>query len=137
MITLLLAGKSGEARAQARPAQGAELAAMPGFTLTDLEGRPLARESLAGRPVLVEFWATWCPPCRGTLEWLGELEKRHGDRLEVVAVAIESDEPDVRKILIAQGNDVIANTPEEFARVIQADAERWGGIGRMLGVKLD
>ena len=47
------------------------------------------------------------------------------------------NEPDMRKILVAQGNDVIANTPEEFARVIRADAERWGGIGRKLGIQLD
>jgi thiol-disulfide isomerase/thioredoxin len=48
--------------------------------------------------VLVEFWATWCPPCRGTLAWLGELKRRHGDRLAVLAVAIESEEADVRKL---------------------------------------
>jgi thiol-disulfide isomerase/thioredoxin len=66
--------------------------------LTDLSGRPVAREELAGRPVLVEFWATWCPPCRGTLGWLGELKRRHGDRLAVLAVAIESDEADVRRV---------------------------------------
>jgi tripartite-type tricarboxylate transporter receptor subunit TctC len=47
------------------------------------------------------------------------------------------NQPDVRKTLVAQGNDVIANTPEEFAKVIRADAERWGGIGRKLGIKLD
>jgi tripartite-type tricarboxylate transporter receptor subunit TctC len=47
------------------------------------------------------------------------------------------NEPDVRRILIAQGNDVIANTPEAFAKVIQADAERWGGIGRKLGIQLN
>ncbi|MGH8635201.1 MAG: Bug family tripartite tricarboxylate transporter substrate binding protein [Burkholderiales bacterium] len=47
------------------------------------------------------------------------------------------NQPEVRKILVAQGNDVIANTPEEFAKVIQADAERWGGIGRKLGISLD
>ena len=45
--------------------------------------------------------------------------------------------PDVRKVLVAQGNDVIANTPEAFAKSIQADADKWGGIGRKLGIKLD
>jgi len=47
------------------------------------------------------------------------------------------NEPGVRKILVDQGNDVVANTPEAFAKVIQADAERWGGIGRKLGVQLN
>jgi tripartite-type tricarboxylate transporter receptor subunit TctC len=53
---------------------------------------------------------------------------------EFAAVA---NSPDVRRTLIAQGNDVVANTPQEFAKVIRADAERWGTIGRKLGVKLD
>ena len=47
------------------------------------------------------------------------------------------NQSDVRKTLVAQGNDVVANTPEEFAKIIRADAERWGSIGRKLGVKLD
>jgi thiol-disulfide isomerase/thioredoxin len=98
MISLLLAGRPGEARAQAAPARPGEIAAMPGFTLTDLDGRPLSRESLAGRPVLVEFWATWCPPCRGTLRWLGDVRRRHGDRVAVVAIAVESDEAAVRRL---------------------------------------
>ena len=46
--------------------------------------------------MLVEFWATWCPPCRPTLSWLGELRRRYGDKLAVIAVAIESEEADVR-----------------------------------------
>ena len=71
---------------------------MPEFTLTGLDGRKLTREALRGKVVVVEFWATWCPPCAPTLRWLGELKKRHGDQLEVLAVAVESEEADVRKL---------------------------------------
>lgn len=53
---------------------------------------------------------------------------------EIATVATSAE---VRKTLIAQGNEVVANTPDEFAKVIKADAERWGTIGRRLGVKLD
>lgn len=45
--------------------------------------------------------------------------------------------PDMRQTLIAQGNDVIINSPAEFAQVIAADAEKWGVVGKRLGVRLD
>ena len=99
MITLILEGRKESARAQAAPAQTAALAELPDLTITDLDGRPLTRADLAGRPVLVEFWATWCPPCRSTLGWLGDLKRRHGDRLAVVAIAVQSEEPEVRKVV--------------------------------------
>jgi thiol-disulfide isomerase/thioredoxin len=98
MITLLLQGKSGEARASAASAANQEIAALPPFTLTDFDGKPLSRESVAGRPVVIEFWATWCPPCRSTLRWLGELERRHGGKIAVAAIAVESGEDEARKV---------------------------------------
>ena len=98
MIDLVLAGKKDAARAEAAPGKMETVAALPAITITDLDGRRLSREDLAGRAVLVEMWATWCPPCRGTLGWLGELKKRYGDRLAVVAVAVQSEEPNVRKL---------------------------------------
>ena len=72
---------------------------LPGFAIPAFGGGTLTSRALAGKPVLVEFWATWCPPCRGTLAWLGELEQRYGTRLEVVALAVESDPADVQKIV--------------------------------------
>ncbi len=45
--------------------------------------------------------------------------------------------PEVRQTFIAQGNEPLANTPDEFAKVIRNDANKWGAIGKKLGVKLD
>jgi thiol-disulfide isomerase/thioredoxin len=103
VIELLLEGRHEDAAAAARREDVAEIAVLPAVAFADLEGRPVSREDLAGRPVLVEFWATWCPPCRGTLGWLGELRRRHGDRLAVLAVALESDEAEVRRVASQSG----------------------------------
>jgi len=99
MIRLVLEGDKDAARAAAAPAPAAAIAEWPAVTITDLDGRSVDRSTLAGRPVVVELWATWCPPCRGTLAWLGDLKKRHGDRLAVVAISVQSEEPDVRKLV--------------------------------------
>jgi thiol-disulfide isomerase/thioredoxin len=98
MIELLLAGRKADARAIASPAKAPEASAYPAVTLTDLDGKTIRSEDLKGRVVLVELWATWCPPCRGTLGWLGEVEKRFGKKLAIVAIAIESPEDKVRKL---------------------------------------
>jgi thiol-disulfide isomerase/thioredoxin len=99
MIDLILAGRKEAARAEASPARTDATPGLPSATLTDLDGNALARGDLAGKVVLVEMWATWCPPCRGTLGWLGDLKKRYGDRLAVVTLAVKSEEPNVRKLV--------------------------------------
>lgn len=52
-----------------------------------------------------------------------------------IAAVINS--PDMRQFLVAQGNDVVASMPDAFAKVIKTDVERWGALGKRLGVKLD
>jgi len=98
MIDLILAGKKDVVSQEHAntSATAHELATLPNFKLTDLSGHPLRTEQLAGRVVLVEFWATWCPPCRSTLQWLGTLKQRYGDSLAVVALAVESPEDQVK-----------------------------------------
>jgi thiol-disulfide isomerase/thioredoxin len=98
MIDLLLAGKKHAARARAATTESHAVAALPAVTFTDLDGHKVTRAELAGRVTLVEFWATWCPPCRSTLGWLSRLKALHGDRIAVVTVAIESDSSRVRAI---------------------------------------
>ena len=73
--------------------------------------------------------------------WLGYMAPRKTprtivDRLHREVTAVSSI-PDVRQNFTSQGSDVVVNTPEEFAKIIQADAEKWGAIGKRLGVKLD
>ena len=53
---------------------------------------------------------------------------------EISAIA---QTPDARQTFIAQGNDIVADTPEEFAKVIKAEWDKWGNTGRRLGVTLD
>ena len=99
MIDLVLNNKKDELRKEtSTPEETTPVGSLPAFTVKDLKGQELSSDQWKGKAVLVEFWATWCPPCRSTLAWLGELKKQYGDKLVIVAVAMESDESDVLKV---------------------------------------
>jgi thiol-disulfide isomerase/thioredoxin len=57
---------------------------VPPFEMTDLDGDTITRDGLKGKVVLIEFWATWCVPCRITAPVLQALQNRHADRGLVV-----------------------------------------------------
>jgi cytochrome c biogenesis protein CcmG, thiol:disulfide interchange protein DsbE len=62
-------------------------AAAPAFALSDLDGNPLRLADLAGRPVIVNFWASWCGPCVEEFPMLASAAERHAaDGLVVVGI---------------------------------------------------
>ena len=71
---------------------------LPTLTLQDIAGATIDPARFANRPVIVEMWATWCPPCRSTMAWLPSLQKKYGDRATVLAIAVDSKLDDVRKM---------------------------------------
>ncbi len=64
----------------------------PDFALTDLQGRSLKLSDLRGKAVVLNFWATWCPPCKEEIPWFVELQKRYGAQgLQIVGVSMDDD----------------------------------------------
>ena len=65
----------------------------PNFRLTTLDGRTLTLESLTGKVVLIDFWATWCGPCREALPHIRQIAKKFdGQPLVVLSISLDSDE---------------------------------------------
>jgi peroxiredoxin len=88
--------------------------AVPSFDTRLVDGTMLRLSNLKKRPVLVAFWATWCPPCHRELIELQTLyDSYHGKGLEVIAISVDSDKGQVAEYLKARGitYPVAMNTP--------------------------
>lgn len=70
----------------------------PLFTLVDLDGKKVSLADFKGKPVMVNFWATWCGPCKLEMPWLEEFHKKY-EADGLVILGVESDE--VPKSLVA------------------------------------
>ncbi len=65
----------------------------PGFAHTDLNGQTMDVDAFDGQLLLVNFWATWCAPCRREMPVLQDASEAHADRLAVVGIALDDLEP--------------------------------------------
>lgn len=63
----------------------------PNFTLQDMNGNSVSLSDYRGKVVLLEFWATWCPPCRAAIPGLETLYKKYKDKgLVILAVSMDN-----------------------------------------------
>jgi len=69
----------------------------PDFRVTDLSGAQKSRNSLKGKAVLLNFWATWCPPCKAEIPWFVEFAEKYKDqRLAVLGISVDDTPEDIR-----------------------------------------
>jgi thiol-disulfide isomerase/thioredoxin len=66
----------------------------PALQGQDILGKPVNKDNWAGKVVIVNFWATWCPPCREEIPELLRLKKEYKDRLEIVGISEDDDPPE-------------------------------------------
>lgn len=96
----------------------------PDFELLDLNGKTVKLSELRGKAVLLNFWATWCSPCKTEMPWFVDLQQRYGSEgLQVVGVAMDD-----------AGKDEIAKFAKEmnvnYTILLgkNAVAEAYGGV---------
>jgi thiol-disulfide isomerase/thioredoxin len=96
----------------------------PNFTLETLDGKNLSLSDLRGKAVIVNFWATWCGPCKIETPWLVELQNQYGAQgLQVVGVAMDdSGKDEIEKFAKEMG----VNYPVLIGKEAVGDA--YGGV---------
>ena len=75
----------------------------PDFKLTALDGKPLTLAALQGKVVLLNFWATWCGPCRAEIPDLVALQDRYKDRLQIIGLNVDDEEADIKQYVEETG----------------------------------
>jgi len=97
VVTLMLVFGIRKSRRASPPAQattsGMKMA--PDFTLQSLDGKTVHLSDFRGKAILLNFWATWCEPCKVEMPWIVDLQKKYASQgLQVVGVAMDDASPD-------------------------------------------
>ncbi len=71
----------------------------PDFTLEDLNGQKVRLSDFRGKPALLNFWASWCPPCRKEMPELQEFHERYGEQIALIGINWGEDAKTVKKFL--------------------------------------
>ena len=78
----------------------------PDFALKDINGRTVRLSDYRGKVILLDFWATWCGPCKMEIPWFMEFERKYKDRgFAVLGVSMDDDAKPVKRFLQKQALD--------------------------------
>jgi peroxiredoxin len=96
----------------------------PDFTLESLDGKTIHLSDFRGKGVLLNFWATWCQPCKIEMPWFAELQKQYGPQgLQIVGIAMDDASP---KEIGEFAHDLGVNYPILVGKEAVGDA--YGGV---------
>ena len=97
----------------------------PDFTLTSLTGETVSLSDYAGRPVMINFWASWCPPCRAEFPLLAGARERYQDEgFEILGVTVNDS--------ASGAQDFVDKIGAAWPILLDGDAVAWeayGGVG--------
>lgn len=110
ICVIAIAGCSSQPNSSAKVARGEASALVgkpaPEISLKDLDGKSFSLAALKGKPVFIDFWATWCPPCRQSVPEVMKLHDDYGPRgLEVVSISLDDGVEPVRRFVDDYGMD--------------------------------
>lgn len=116
------------------PAAGSVAASpAPNVTFTDLQGNEVSLEQLRGKVVVVNFWATWCQPCRIEIPWMIEFQEKYGERgFVVLGVAMDEEGKSVVEPYVQQERFEVNGEQKAINYSIvlgnEQIAEKFGGL---------
>lgn len=121
---MLVAGLRMARRTQHSPAAQMKGDVAPDFTLQSLDGKTVHLSDYRGKAVLLNFWATWCAPCKIEMPWFVELQKEYGpEGLQIVGVAMDDASP---KEIADFAKEMGVNYPVLIGKEAVGDA--YGGV---------
>jgi len=91
------------------------------FTVTDLKGKVINSADLRGKVVIVNFWATWCPPCRAEIPDLIKLQNKYSDQVVVLGISEDEGPVDAVEAFVAEQkmNYPVALTTPELRKIFR------------------